>query len=336
MKYFWRTSTAKPSEIEAWVLRIIDQQKHNQPCEDSLVEMKSEWLEPKRVARLLAAHANAARGEDILWIIGIDESKGVVGADDKELADWLPAVKACFDGVFPEVVDLNVPVDEKTVVALLFSTDRAPFVVKNITYGRPGSGPVELEVPWREGCSTRSARREDLIRLLVPITRQPSLEVLGATLTIDEPSRASNPSLCNWDMNIKLYIAPSDQNRIVIPCHKCQISITVDQEQVVVNKGISLSPPVYYRRGLQSHVDSITIGSTKSEAIIDGPGRLNVRANLQARKPNKITSSESVLMIRMCCIGDYKPLSVVTNLRRVTEKGRERFLAKWEYEQIIE
>ena len=103
--------------IEAWVLRIGDQQKRNQPCEDSRVEMKSRWPDPQKVARLIAAHANAARGENILWIIGIDESEVIVGADNTELANWLPTVKACFDGVFPEVIDLNVPVDQKTVVA---------------------------------------------------------------------------------------------------------------------------------------------------------------------------------------------------------------------------
>jgi hypothetical protein len=322
--------------IEAWVLRVVDQQKRNQPCEDSRVEMKAEWLDPSKAARQIAGHANAARGESILWIIGIDESRGIVGADNVELANWLPAVKTFFNGPFPEVIDLNVPVDDKIVVALLFSTDRAPFVVKNSAYGNQGSGPVELEVPWREGRSTRSARREDLIRLLVPLSHQPSIEVLGATITIKEPSPNSNPSQYNWDIGVQLYVAPSEQDRVVIPRHKCQIVIIVGEEQTSINKGIRLSPPMYFSHsnlGPKVEPDSITIGSTRTEAIIDGPGRLDVTASLQAAKPNAITAPEVTLALRMCPVRAEKPLVIETNLSKVEQSGNEKFVAKWEYKE---
>ncbi|OHB60512.1 MAG: hypothetical protein A2167_06140 [Planctomycetes bacterium RBG_13_46_10] len=321
--------------IEAWVLRIVDQQKRNQPCEDSRVEMKSRWPDPQKVARLIAAHANAARGENILWIIGIDESEVIVGADNTELANWLPTVKACFDGVFPEVIDLNVPVDEKTVVALLFSTDRAPFVVKNNAFGKPDSGPVGLEVPWREGRSTRSARREDLIRLLVPISHQPSAEVLSATIKINEPSPNSSPSLYKWDVNLQLYVAPYGQDRVVIPYHKCEIVITVGEERISIKKGIKLSPPgrIFIRSKPKPtfKLDSITINSTIYEAIINGPGRLDVTAFLQGAKPNSITDSEIMLALRMLPVGVEKPFIIETNLSRAEQRGNENFLAKWEY-----
>lgn len=62
-------------EIEAWVLRVIEQVKRGQSNEDSRVELKARWIEPEKAARQIAGHANAARGDKILWIIGLDEKK---------------------------------------------------------------------------------------------------------------------------------------------------------------------------------------------------------------------------------------------------------------------
>lgn len=123
----------RPTEIEGWALRIIEQVEKSQPVEDFRVELKADWIaDPNKTARRIAGHANAARGVSILWLIGVDETNGVVGADPTELANWFPAVEAEFDGIAPELTDLNVPTDNgKSVVALFFETDRAPFLVKN-------------------------------------------------------------------------------------------------------------------------------------------------------------------------------------------------------------
>ena len=97
-------------EIENWVLSVIDRVERRLPNEDSRVELKSEWIDPQRVARQIAAHANAARGDPILWIIGADQQRGIVGANHEELANWFAQVKAQFDGLAPQLTDLNVPV----------------------------------------------------------------------------------------------------------------------------------------------------------------------------------------------------------------------------------
>src|SRR5690242_6350206 len=94
-------------QIEAWALRVIDQLAARHPHEDAHVELKAAWLEPQKVARQIAAHANAARGEPILWLIGVDEKTGVVGAEQKNLADWFSALRGQFDGVAPELTDVN-------------------------------------------------------------------------------------------------------------------------------------------------------------------------------------------------------------------------------------
>ena len=78
-------------QIEAWALRIIDGVKGGSREEDSLVELKRVLPDPVKAARRIAGHANASRGEPILWLIGIDEEKGIVGINqEKDLADWWP------------------------------------------------------------------------------------------------------------------------------------------------------------------------------------------------------------------------------------------------------
>src|SRR5262245_16139635 len=123
----------RPTEIEGRTLSIIDRAIQGQPIEDSRVELKAEWpADEKRAARRIAGHANAARGEPILWIVGVDEGgRRVTGAEISDFADWWVRVKACFDELAPEVSSVNVPSDGKTVVALCFETDRAPYVANN-------------------------------------------------------------------------------------------------------------------------------------------------------------------------------------------------------------
>ncbi|BAZ30430.1 hypothetical protein NIES4074_28900 [Cylindrospermum sp. NIES-4074] len=222
-------------ELENWVLKIIDQVEAGQPNEDSRVELKSEWIDAKKAARLIAGHANAARGESILWLIGVDEKKGVMGAGNMELANWYPQVESQFDGLAPQLIDLNVVVRDKTIVALLFETDHAPYVVKN-----PDGGQITHEVPWREGRRTRSAKRSDLIRLLSPIQKVPSFEVLSGTLVVyrDMPSGAPQPINVTWQgdekgvnrlwiLRLEIYVEPKNGNKLIIPFHRCSTSLEI-------------------------------------------------------------------------------------------------------------
>jgi hypothetical protein len=150
-----------------WTREIVEAVLANQRIEDSRVELKSSWPEPRKAADRLAAHANAARGTDILWLIGVDERNcSLTSADPVELANWLKSVESFFDGFAPRLpIDANVRISGNTVVALYFETHQgAPYVVM----GTKGSYP-EFVVPWREGTAIRAARRDDLLRILVPI-----------------------------------------------------------------------------------------------------------------------------------------------------------------------
>lgn len=193
-----------PHAIESWVLRIVDQVSRDQHCEDSLVELKREWPSPQSAARILAGHANAAHGQKILWIVGLDEKAGAVGAPPNELADWFSAVRGCFESTAPVVQDLNVPVGVKTLVALVFDTDRAPFVVRNPVFGQSGGGAVEREVPWREGRKTLSARREHLLRLLAPVSELPDAECMSIEVSTWIDGLPGRPPVHMWSIRTAL------------------------------------------------------------------------------------------------------------------------------------
>lgn len=211
-------------EIEQWVLRVAEQVACGEHSEDAQVELKAEWPAPEVAARRIAGHANAARGANILWIIGIDEEKGVCGAPPCELAEWMPSVRKYFDEVAPAMTDVNVPVDGKVVVAMVFETDRAPYAVKNPKFGQRDAGPVQWEIPWREGRLTRTARRHDLLRLLAPLMAMPEIECLEFAVAVSETWTDGAQQVHRWDARGSIYVAPITGTTVSFPTHRSSLS----------------------------------------------------------------------------------------------------------------
>ncbi len=162
-----------PGQIQAWALEVVAALADRRPVEDSLVELKGTWPDDHlKAARRIAGHANAAGGNAVLWLIGLDEKRGVTGADRLDLANWWPKVQSCFGGTSPTVTDVNVTTDNgQTFVALYFDCASRPFVVS-----LPPGSTTERDVPWREGTRIRSATRSELIRLLRRAPRVGELE----------------------------------------------------------------------------------------------------------------------------------------------------------------
>lgn len=168
------------ADLEYWATSVLDQVATKQRIENTFVECKLEWpVEFLMTARQLAAHANAAHGEPILWLIGAKDDTGEIRTPKPtEVSNWVAQLKAKFDLRFAPVVieHLDVAYKGATVIALLFETDRAPYVV------RKGPGLADLEVTWREMGATRSATREDLLRLLMPKQKLPQILLVKANL----------------------------------------------------------------------------------------------------------------------------------------------------------
>lgn len=212
-------------EIEAWALRAIDSVVAEQHTEDSRVELKAEWPnDPRRAARRIASHANAAHGEPVLWLIGVDEAGTVPGVVVTNMADWWQEVSRWFDELAPEFTDVVVTHQGASVVAMLFETDRAPFVVKT-----DGAGGVNREVPLRQGTRTDSISRSQLVRLLTPVARTPTIEVLTAFLTVSYGQLQGQPNWKeHWDLRADLFVVQPQEQQSVFSDHRTAVTATLE------------------------------------------------------------------------------------------------------------
>jgi hypothetical protein len=154
-------------------------------------------------------------------------------------------------------VDVNVPYEGRTVAALCFETDRAPYVV-NVSE----QGPTNREVPWREATRVRSARREELLRLLVPALREPEIEILKAEYEAQSPWGAGR-------FDCELYVIPRTTERLCIPMHRCSGELITESSRFPL---LDLSPT--------ESPQGAMIQVSPHQAVLTGPGRLRLIADV--------------------------------------------------------
>ena len=150
--------------VEARVLDIVDAVAKGGRIEDDRVEAKREWpTDHRRAARQIAGLANAAAGEPIMWIVGLDEGgHRVCDPGDVEPSNWWNQVSSRFSDVPPDLTLLRVATPHGAVAALWMDTGRTPYVVTT-----DGRGGVDREVPWRRGTTLRSAHRSEILRSVI-------------------------------------------------------------------------------------------------------------------------------------------------------------------------
>lgn len=301
------------TEIEAWALRIVDALKKGAPHEDSRVELKREWIEPNKAARRIAAHANAAGAEPVLWLIGVDQTDGVVGAKHVELSDWWSRVQAEFNELAPEMTDLVVTADGHTIIALLFTTDRAPFVVK-------ATGDL-LEVPWRDGTRTRSARRSNLVSMLAPTTRLPSFEILMGSFTVKKKTVGETDYLVGR-ATLEIYVVPEDDRRVVFPVHNARLILELRPG----GRPLGFVPVIFSVAGGDRFIPgvrraSITIQVSASELIVDGPGSFRISSSEGVITDLDDYASEGTLTAHLKPAGSSATVVLKAKLRRMDVDG---------------
>jgi hypothetical protein len=204
-------------ELAEIVRRAAASAKRRETFEDDRVELKGQWPEPlHQLARQLGAQANARRGQEFVWLIGIREKQGVVGAPARDGADWLPSLRRSFDqGVMPKLSGHeNFEIDGKNVVALLWEPNEPPYV---ITRGPKGE-KVFAYVPWREGESVRTADRKELFQILEPMALVPALEfVPGPILQHVGASLFDGIEGLQWSLRCSVRVTPRSSKPVVIP-----------------------------------------------------------------------------------------------------------------------
>jgi hypothetical protein len=315
-----------PSQLEHWVLRIFDQVRAGQVLEDSRVELKRSWISPSAAARRIAAHANASRGDPVLWIVGLDERTGIISERREDLSTWWPQVEAEFEGGAPGLFDLWVHLENGGVTALLFDTARAPYVVRNPMRNQPGAGPFEFEVPWRDGARTRSARRSELLQMLVPLQTLPSVEVLSAGAVV-MPDDAG--SFC-FQCNIQLYIVPRTSESLVIPFHRCEARLESAGffGKPSGPKSLQLMPEYTMKQrpgkpdaGFDYINNSLTVHGTNREVILRGPGVVEVVLENVVEPPKSSTAEPLTVDLRLVPAGFDRAVSETIILEPTTATG---------------
>ena len=261
------TGDTRRHEIELLANQVIARVRSGQPAEDdTLVELKTEWpKDPSRAARRIAAHANSARGERVVWLLGVDEkSRSVPGVPVTEPAQWWEQVRSHFEYRWsPGMQMVIVPHDAVAVVALVFDTTGAPFVIKN---------KAEFEVPWREGTLTRSARRAEILQILSPMARRPDYELRRGSLQYQVFDREFEP--LHFVLELTIYVTPANDRTLVLPYHRMKAAVFSQSEKEIFEfdtfVGVNTDTEIAFHSG---HVRV-----TSSEAILTGPGQLVLRA----------------------------------------------------------
>ena len=298
-----------PIQLEALTLRTVDQVRAGQLVEDAQVELKRVLpADPYKAARRVGGHANASRGQPVVWIIGLDEDEGVTGADKAELSDWWPQVQRYFDDLPPELLlqPMNVPVEgddgeRLTVVALAFDTSRLPFVVT----AKGQAGPIQREVPYRDATGLRSAKRSDIIRLAVPASRPPEVSVLYSSVVGGsepfEPGRYRNPLQYEWILKLVCYFIPSSPVAVVLPSHESELRLICESQGFDAQVPHRLN---YFKGGV--HVQE-----SGKDLVFTGPGRFAVQCS---PVPLTLQASEDLgpmhIAFRSVPIGSDQPITV--------------------------
>lgn len=263
------------------------------------------WPAPgAATARRLAAQANAARGRELLWIIGTDPRTGKTpGADVRRVEPWWAALRPCFEGLTPQVDAWEVPVGDGNngahpVVALRIETGRAPFLVRRGTTGG-------LEVPWADLVSEgdanpatpRSATRADLIKLLSPLTDLPRFELLEAELNFYKNPHAASGRLAGaagatfrWSLDACVYVLPGGggrvgeegPGRVVIPRHRCRGAVELAG---VAGAGAGDLHADATDLSLTPDKGSSAVRVTESAVLVEGLGRFFIYLCGSTRHP---------------------------------------------------
>lgn len=309
----------KKQELETLARNIIAQVIAGNTVEDSGVELKSTWLEAEKAARRLAAHANSARGDAIVWLMGIDEKgKKVVGFEINEMSNWINKLAKQFDGEPPILTcQANLHYTEGTVVALYFETNGSPYVIKNSKGGYP-----EFEVPYRRGNDTRSANRLDLLRILLPKLKHPQVTLFNPKLSVlvSRNLQGTQPipliDKFDWTFTANLYFVPRTKDSVVIPHVNCTFAFTISDLS-----GLSYQlPHVFKPIG-----KSLTIRHSASEIIIDGPGSVEFEAKgsigFDSRSKTIVPKEDATINIRILPIHAEEQM-IVRKILKYIDKPR--------------
>ncbi len=320
-------------EIEYRALRAFDGlaagRDGSEPADPFLTVLPA-WPRPSRVAaRQLAAHANAARGRDLLWLIGVSPQLAASPGADPALAEsWISGLRPFFDGLMPRILAVDVPLPAaatlpnrrrrprgpRLAVALHIETARAPFVFR--------ASATRMETPWLDlpdaasnSRPLRSATRADLIRLLTPRLDLPAFELLEAQLTFyknPHPTAYSRTTF-RWSLDASLYVVPNATGshgpaRVVLPLHGCRGAVEIGDGFRSEAAEFNVTPDKA----------SPSVRVTESAVLVDDLGRMFLYLCGDTRHPAPPFQEPATLLLDLLPTGAERAATVLARLRPET------------------
>ena len=315
------------AQLEARVQTLVRNVLDGNRIEDDLVECKRGWPDPNK-PRQLAGLANAANGSPILLIIGLDEdSSKLTPLNKTEPTEWVNKINSKFDQNTPPrlIQFINVYISETDyVVALLLATDRAPYVVKTESAG------FDREVPIRSGTGTRSARRDELLRLLMPTASLPSITILSAELSVSKQFEHSNQTVVEIRGQIGMYVDDVARDGIptILPSHLTAASVKFRDTE------IPLECFYYPDSEREQHSPSrwgIRTDGFQLVCLTAGRAMIRVKGIMGLVQYMNLGADEVEIRIRMGVAGTSKLVSMSSRLSKLPfdEISNDFFLCKW-------
>lgn len=329
-------------DLETRVLTAVEQIRAGKSVEHDFIECKRDWPKEEKV-RQLAGSLNRAGGDPVIYIIGIDEATGeIFDVSATEVADWWGQIMPKFDQTPPEMVrHMPVPVGDggSQVVAVAFASDRAPYVVKT------GLQSPNLEVPMREGTRTRTARRDELLRLLIPTATVPPAVVLNADLYIEHQPAAAEKKRENGlsavrgqaeyviaSGGLRLYFEHNGKEPVTLPAHGTRGRVTVH--------GSTFDLKVSQARELTNYGGStnLTMAPPRDGVTLTGPRAVSFDILIPALKVDDLFDFELAetvsYQVELNVLHASRTLKTEVTLTRVKEDRKNDDLNP-EYQQVI-
>lgn len=307
-RHDWRVT---PQQLEFLVLEAVERARKFVPVEDDRIELKREWPDETK-ARQLAASANKAHGQPLIYVIGVDEKTGSLhNPSGIDPANWWSMMQSKFESLSPEL-EHNLAVslgDGNAVVAMLFRTDRAPYVIKV-----GGSGSPEFEVPIRDNTRTRSARRDELLRMLVPAAASPDASVLKASVTATiYPADRTHPENLMLSGECELYLEHVGPRPVLLPRHRMRGALHVGEEQFV------FKPDFWKALHDAAPAPDYGIHVRHDGVVATGPGVFSFNLNIAPPMDfvEKLRRAETLrLSVSFAIVGHDQPLDLIVTVRR--------------------
>jgi hypothetical protein len=154
------------------------------------------------------------------------------------------------------------------------------------------------------------------MQMLAPTVKLPDFEVLAAGIVLTEQPHPNLPTRYRVDAYAYVYVVPRTAARVVLPHHRTHNRVQYGEREIPLNE-------VMFSR--VAVTESLTIKTSSTELVVDGPGSFIVRSSrMFDALPN--FSGDAKLIISMTSAG-AELAAVLTAI--LPQAGSGKYIAQW-------